>query len=427
LTVRTDRGCDPMSFDPLTWLRNSAVTPVAVAPSDHDSDLVAWSPLTFIVDSDDVDARRASAMMKHWGVDNVVIPNSQALADALAIRSPDMVMLDVPEDATDALDTILMLGERNFGGTVQLTGEPGAAAIQTIRHLGKRHALQMLPALNKPIQEAALRAVIQAQTQSKPRERMRIDLDEAIRNNWIQFWYQPKIDLLRKCVVGAESFARLFHPQKGLLPPSAFLDGASAQSLLALNELALINALKAGHEFGKLGLNLEIALNVTVNALRSLPVAQIVRTYRPQQHGWPGLIFDVLEEQIVQDLPFVHRISKMLRGSGVKFAIDNFSGSMLSRASLKSIPFAELKIKRNFVARCDISSTESVICQTLIDLAHDLGCHAVAIGVEQKGEARALQNMGCDIAQGYLFSQPLPSDQLVAVLRKRLARKSSAA
>ena len=68
-----------------------------------------------------------------------------------------------------------------------------------------------------------------------------------------------------------------------------------------------------------------------------------------------------------------------------------------------------------------------MICQTLIDLAHDLGCHAVAIGVEQKGEARALQRMGCDIGQGYLFSQPLPSDQLVALLRKRLARKSSAA
>ena len=416
-----------MSFDPLTWLRSADVAPAATDPADHDSDLVAWSPLTFLVDADEIAARRTSAMMKHWGVENIIIPNSHVLADALAIRTPDMVMLDVPADGTDAIDSILMLGERSFTGSVQLTAEPGTAAIQTIRHLGKRHTLQMPPALDKPIEETALRAVLAAQTPPSSNTRVRISLEEAIQNGWIQFWYQPKIDLLRKCVVGAESFARLFHPQKGLLPPSAFLEGASAQSLLALNELALISALKAGHEFAKLGLNLEIALNVTLNALRSLPVAQIVRTYRPQQVGWPGLIFDVLEEQIVQDLPFVHQISKVLRGSGVKFAIDNFSGSMLSRASLKSIPFAELKIKRNFVAKCDVSSTESVICQTLIDLAHDLGSHAVAIGVEQKGEARALQRMGCDIGQGYLFSQPLPSDQLVALLRKRLARKNSAA
>ncbi|MBZ0147812.1 MAG: EAL domain-containing protein, partial [Pseudorhodoplanes sp.] len=239
--------------------------------------------------------------------------------------------------------------------------------------------------------------------------------------------YQPKIDLARKRVVGAESFARLFHPQKGLLPPSAFLDGASDQSLLALNEIALISALKAGHDFARLGLNLEIALNVTVNALRNLPVAQIIRTYRPHTAGWPGLIFDVLEEQIVEDLPFMHEISKVLRGAGVRFAIDNFSGSQLSRADLQGLPFAELKIKRNFIAKCDGSSTEAVICQTLIALARDLGCLSVAIGVEQKSEAAALRRMGCDLAQGYLFSQPLPTEQLVSLLRKRLARGNSAA
>jgi len=86
-----------------------------------------------------------------------------------------------------------------------------------------------------------------------------------------------------------------------------------------------------------------------------------------------------------------------------------------------------MKIKRNFVAKCDSSSTEAVNCRTLIDRAHDLGCLAVAIGVEKKNEVRALQGMGCDIAQGYLFSQPLPSEQLMALLRRRLARKSSAA
>ena len=147
--------------------------------------------------------------------------------------------------------------------------------------------------------------------------------------------------------------------RKGLLPPSAFLDGASDQSLLALNEIALINALKAGHEFARLGLNLEIALNVTVNALRNLPVAQIIRTYRPHQSGWPGLIFDVLEEQIVEDPAFVLDMAKVLRGTGVRFAIDNFSGSLLSRTSLKTIPFAELKIKRNFIAKCDGSLDRS--------------------------------------------------------------------
>jgi EAL domain-containing protein (putative c-di-GMP-specific phosphodiesterase class I)/CheY-like chemotaxis protein len=415
-----------MSIGPLRWLGKSTATSAGAGLSDHDSDLVAWSPLTFLVDSDEVGAQRTAAIMSHHGVENLIVPNSHALADALSMRTPDMIMVDVPAEGIDAIDTILMLGERNFGGSVQLMSEPGAAAIQTVRHLGKRHALQMLPVLDKPVDEAALRAVLQSQTQAPPSARFRVSLDEAIQNGWIQFWYQPKIDLARKRVVGAESFARLFHPQKGLLPPSAFLEGASDQSLLALNEIALINALKAGHEFARLGLNLEIALNVTVNALRNLPVAQIIRTYRPHQSGWPGLIFDVLEEQIVEDPAFVLDMAKVLLGTGVRFAIDNFSGSLLSRTSLKTIPFAELKIKRNFIAKCDGSSTEAVICQTLIALARDLNCLSVAIGVEQKTEARALQRMGCNIAQGYLFSQPLPTDQLVALLRKRLGRNHAA-
>jgi EAL domain-containing protein (putative c-di-GMP-specific phosphodiesterase class I)/AmiR/NasT family two-component response regulator len=415
-----------MRIDRLTWLgKRSGGAPAAGSPDD-DSDLLVWSPLTFVVDNDPTSAKHAAGIMTRAGVENLIVPDSHALADAMSTRTPDMVLLDVPADGTDAIDTILMLGQKNFSGAVQLTTEPGSAAIQTVRHLGKRHSLQMLPALDKPLDEAAVRAVLQTQTEVPRHDRLRISLDEAIQNGWIQFWYQPKIDLVRKRVVGAESFARLFHPQRGLLPPSAFLDGASDQSLLALNEIALISALKAGHDFARVGLNLEIALNVTVAALRHLPVAQIIRTYRPHTAGWPGLIFDVLEEQIVEDLPFMHDISKVLRGAGVRFAIDNFSGSQLSRSDLKGLPFAELKIKRNFIAKCDGSSTEAVICQTLIDLARDLKCLSVAIGVEQKSEAAALRRMGCNIAQGYLFSQPLPAEQLVLLLRKRIARATAA-
>ena len=102
-------------------------------------------------------ARRIAGIMTRSGVENLIIPDSHALADAMSMRSPDMVVVDVPADGTDAIDTILMLGERNFPGAVQLTSEPGAAGIQTVRHLGKRHTLQMLPALDKPIDEAAFR------------------------------------------------------------------------------------------------------------------------------------------------------------------------------------------------------------------------------------------------------------------------------
>src|SRR5688572_28910830 len=113
-----------MSIGPLRWLGKSTAAPAGAGPSDHDSDLVAWSPLTFLVDSDEVGAQRTAAIMSHHGVENLIVPDSHALADALSMRTPDMIMVDVPAEGIDAIDTILMLGERNFGGSVQLTGEP---------------------------------------------------------------------------------------------------------------------------------------------------------------------------------------------------------------------------------------------------------------------------------------------------------------
>ena len=101
----------------------------------------------------------------------------------------------------------------------------------------------------------------------------RIELADALTNEWIEFWYQPKIDLRRKQLVGAEAFARARHPAHGILLPSAFMPGATETALLALSELALSKALTAAAKFAKLGVNLRMAVNIPVSALMKLDVA----------------------------------------------------------------------------------------------------------------------------------------------------------
>lgn len=130
----------------------------------------------------------------------------------------------------------------------------------------------------------------------------RVALDEALSNGWIEFWYQPKIDLRKKQLVGVEAFARARHPQDGVLMPSAFLPGATEANLIALSEQALADTLKAALNFTRIGVNLRPAVNIPVAALVKIAVADIVQAYRPQFEKWPGLIIDVTEEQIVTDL-----------------------------------------------------------------------------------------------------------------------------
>jgi EAL domain-containing protein (putative c-di-GMP-specific phosphodiesterase class I) len=256
----------------------------------------------------------------------------------------------------------------------------------------------------------------------------RIALDEALSNGWIEFWYQPKIDLRKKQLVGVEALARARHPQDGVLMPSAFLPGATEADLIALSEQALADTLKTALNFTRIGVNLRPAVNIPLDALVKIAVADIVQTYRPQFEKWPGLIIDVTEEQIITDLALATEIANNLRHLDVKLAIDDFGRSYSSLVRLKELPFAELKLDRAFVTDCATDRVNAPLCKTLIDFAHNFGSMAVAIGIEKASDALALVSMGCDFGQGFLLGQPMPEERFIGLLKQRvMVRQSEAA
>ena len=240
-----------------------------------------------------------------------------------------------------------------------------------------------------------------------------------MRNHWIEFWYQPKIDLRKKQLVGVEAYSRARHPQYGVLEPSAFMPGASEGDLVTLSEQALDQTLQASLNFGKLGVNLRLAVNIPVNALVKVAVADIVQSYRGQFEKWPGLIIDVTEEQIVTDLALANDITKKLQQLNVKLAIDDFGRGYSSLARLKELPFAELKLDRAFVTDCGTDKVNAPLCKTVIDLAHNFGSIAVAVGIEKASDALALVSMGCDYGQGFLLGQPMPEERFISLLKQR--------
>ncbi len=205
------------------------------------------------------------------------------------------------------------------------------------------------------------------------------------------------------------------------------MPGAREAELIALSELALSRALTAAANFGKLGLNLRMAVNIPVSVLAKLAVADIVQTYRPQFEKWPGLIIDVSEEQIVSDLAFANDITQRLRHLNVQLAIDDFGRGYSPLVRLKELPFAELKLDRAFVTDCGTDKVNAPLCKTVIDLAHNFGSVAVAIGIEKASDTLALVSMGCDYGQGFLLGQPMPEERFVSLLRQRAGAQARAA
>ncbi len=257
--------------------------------------------------------------------------------------------------------------------------------------------------------------------------RPRIAIAEALRNDWFEIWYQPKIDLKRKCLAGAEALARIHHPQLGVLLPGSFLPEVDDDGVAELAQHALLATLCDWTMFDEAGFNLHLAINVPVGVLLKLPIAQLVSEYRPQSGQWPGLIVEVTEDQIVRDIALANEIAAQLRVSGISIAIDDFGAGYSSLSSLRDLPFAELKIDRSFVRGCATDATNAAICQTAIDLAHRFGSGAVAEGVENQADLQALMVMGCDFGQGVLIAPPMPKERFLDLLRQRMNKPRGAA
>jgi EAL domain-containing protein (putative c-di-GMP-specific phosphodiesterase class I) len=378
------------------------------------------TPVCFVVDEDASIRHFLSLILHGAGIDTVEFAEGEAFRSAVARCPPDFVFLNIALESADAIETVVALGKQGYFGFVQLMSNRGSAVLEHVKSIGVQHRLHMLPVLKKPFETGSILKILgDLKLGHPPAMAARVDLDEALRNGWIEFWYQPKIDLRKKQLAGAEAFARARHPQFGILLPGAFMPGATEAQLITLSEQALANALRAGLNFAKLGVSVRLAVNIPVNALVKLPVADIVQNYRPQYDKWPGLIIDVTEEQIVTDLSLAANITRELSHLNVKLAIDDFGRGYSSLVRLKELPFAELKLDRTFVTDCGTDKVNAPLCKTVIDLAHNFGSIAVAIGIEKASDAVALVSMGCDYGQGFLLGQPMPEERFISLLRQR--------
>ncbi len=229
----------------------------------------------------------------------------------------------------------------------------------------------------------------------------------------IELWYQPKIDLQRKCLGGAEVEARI------LGPDSASPVASSGISADGVTEQVLLLALAQWEAFEQAGFGLRLAIDVSLQALLSLPIAALIDDYRPRSERWPGIILQVAEDEVVRDLKPVQEVAERLRVSGVDIAIADFGAGYSSFASLRGLAFVELKLDRSFVTACATDATNAAICQTAVDLAHRFGSAAVAQGIERADDLRALMVMGCNLGQGPLIAPPMPRDHFLALLRQR--------
>ena len=253
----------------------------------------------------------------------------------------------------------------------------------------------------------------------------RISIDKALEQNWLDIWYQPKIDLRRKCLAGAEAIVCMQHPQAGFLWPEDYIDQLDDDGLKKLFEHTMFTTLRHWTDFSDAGFNLRLAVKVPAVLLPKLPISALVAEHRPASDKWPGVVLGVTEDQLVRDITLTRMIAEELKACGVAVAIDDFGAGYSSFSSLRDLPFAELKIHPSFIKNCAADLTNAAICQTAIDLAHRFGSLAVAKGIDTIADLQALMVMGCDFGQGALVAPAMPKDRFLDALRKHMNRQDT--
>ncbi len=266
----------------------------------------------------------------------------------------------------------------------------------------------MLPPLQKPIKVSAIHNIIRGRgLGTAPAGTSGVSLKEALAKRMIKFFYQPKLDLQTALMAGAEAVARVAHPQLGLLGPDQFLKGADEEALLTLSRLALVEALKASAHFHEIGVALRVAINVSVDDLLKLPISDLVLMHRPERPDWAGLLLEVPERQVVKKIDLLKARAPKLQQSGVSIAIDNVGRSSSCLPVLNQLAFAEIKIDRQLVKDCATDSGNAKVCKTLIQMAHNFGARAAAVGISTEAEFRTVAQLDCDLGQGFLFGKPM--------------------
>jgi diguanylate cyclase (GGDEF)-like protein len=244
------------------------------------------------------------------------------------------------------------------------------------------------------------------------------DIRHALASDQIVVHYQPIIDLDDLGVRAAEGLVRWQHPEHGLIPPAAFVQTIEQTGLIGpLTRHVLECAIAECTAWRRDGREMSVAVNLSVRNLldRDLPkeIERLLSTY-----GLPSraLQLEITESMIMSDpdraLATVSRLSDL----GVRLSVDDFGTGYSSLANLRKMPIDELKIDRSFVSPMLRDESDLIIVRSTINLGHDLGLRIIAEGVEDSATLERLALLGCDLAQGYHVSRPMPADAFNAWL-----------
>lgn len=254
------------------------------------------------------------------------------------------------------------------------------------------------------------------------------ELERAVRGGELRLMYQPEVHLRTGTVVAVEALLRWQHPSRGLLQPSGFI--ALAEQSSAINQVGawvIDEGLRQLAGWLSVLPDLIVTLRVNVSPLQ-LAQEEIVSVFADalERHSVSGeCVCAEITERVPRDLARLAAALPRLRALGIRSAIDDFGIGYSGLSQLRALPVDVIKIDRSLVAGVAVDERAQTILRSVVGLAGELGIAVTAEGVESEEDVRALDELGCEYAQGNLLGAPMSGAQILELLRARGARTSA--
>ncbi|MFZ2029007.1 MAG: EAL domain-containing protein [Vitreimonas sp.] len=335
------------------------------------------------------------------------------------------VVFDEPLDALDALcerllvdlDTELNVGDHKIGVALRVGAANGASTAE-----------RLLEEASVALDHARLRNrrfLCFDASFPDPREKLALlaDMRKGIERGEFYLVYQSKVHARDHDVIGAEALMRWRHPVVGDIAPDNFIRMAEETGAIdALTDWLLNRAIQDQKRMRAAGLNLPISVNISGATLGD--VGFCGRAIAAVRASGADICFEITETAVIADPDAALATIATARHSGIRISIDDYGVGLSSLAYLKQIAADELKIDKSLIADIGRNARDRLIVKSTIDLAHSLGMHVIAEGVENAATQALLAIMGCDCVQGYLHGRPQPLEGFIAAHTNEFARAS---
>lgn len=384
---------------------------------------------SILVIDDDADVGElVVAGAQGMGISGVATTNH---ADFLVALTPttSLIFLDLMMPSVDGVETLRLLSEQGCTSGIVLMSGVGERIIETAHELAVSLGLNVVGHLQKPFRLPDLETLLtQTPAPTLPGKTFGgiVDLSEAelraaVSRDEFVLHYQPQMDVVTGMVCGIEALVRWNRPGYGVVFPDSFI--ALLEESRLIDQVGWLVVRRAFTEMAALaeahGQRMLLSLNVSVRSLQDLKFPDILAAFA-QEHGidLACVVLEITESGLVNEYCNTLDVLARLRLRGVQLSIDDFGTGYSMMQQLRLIPATELKVDKGFVQGMEERASNLVVVRKTIEIGHELGMRVVAEGVETEAQLARLREQGCDIAQGYLFSRPLPLAEMVEWLRK---------